>query len=158
MGSPVTPTDNISQTQEPPIRSNHARSMRYDHGARSHNTCLQQECQRPPQQTLPGQTLNSKLGFFQPSRTCIKLGLTLEATPLIEVSYRAVYVLFNNCTAQDIHVPKANHLGWLIKSSQVELYCHSATCGDIQWNDMSCLTGPRCYINTDIQHHKHIHN
>ncbi len=34
---------------------------------------------------------------------------------------------------------------------QVELYCHSATCGDIQWNEMSCLTGPRCYINTDIQ-------
>ncbi len=46
-----------------------------------------------------GQTLNSKLGFFQPSRTCLKLGLTLEATPLIEVSSRAVYVLFNNCTA-----------------------------------------------------------
>ncbi len=22
---------------------------------------------------------------------------------------------------------------------QVELYCHSATCGDIQWNEMSCL-------------------
>ncbi len=35
-------------------------------------------------------------------------------------------------------------------SSQVELYCHSATCGYIQWNEMSCLTGPRCYINTDI--------
>ncbi len=34
---------------------------------------------------------------------------------------------------------------------QVELYCHSAACGDIQWNEMSCLTGPRCYINTDIQ-------
>ncbi len=46
-----------------------------------------------------GQTLNSKLGFFQPSRTCLKLGLTLEATHLIEVSSRAVYVLFNNCTA-----------------------------------------------------------
>ncbi len=59
----------------------------------------------------PGQTLNSKLSFFQPSRTCLKLGLTLEATPLIEVSSRAVYVLFNNCMAQDIHVPKASHLG-----------------------------------------------
>ncbi len=34
---------------------------------------------------------------------------------------------------------------------QVELYCHSAACGDMQWNEMSCLTGPRCYINTDIQ-------
>ncbi len=45
---------------------------------------------------------------------------------------------------------------------QVELYCHSATCVDIQWDEMSCLTGPRCYINTDIQHevkqYKHIHN
>ncbi len=58
----------------------------------------------------PGQTLNSKLSFFQPSRTCLKLALTLEATPLIEVSSRAVYVLFNNCMAQDIHVPKASHL------------------------------------------------
>ncbi len=65
----------------------------------------------------PGQTLNSKLSFFQPSRTCLKLGLTLEATPLIEVSSRAVYVLFNNCMAQDIHVPKASHLGWLINQA-----------------------------------------
>ncbi len=48
MGSSVTPTDNC-QPQEPPIRSNHARRMRYDHGPRSHNTCLQQECQRPLQ-------------------------------------------------------------------------------------------------------------
>ncbi len=59
----------------------------------------------------PGQILNSKLGFFQPSRTCLKLGLTLETTPLIEVSSCAVYVLFNNCPAQDIHAPKASHLG-----------------------------------------------
>ncbi len=39
-----------------------------------------------------------------------------------------------------------------VKSSQVELYCHSATCVDIERDEMSCLTGPRCYINTDIQH------
>ncbi|KAL1274379.1 hypothetical protein QQF64_027193 [Cirrhinus molitorella] len=62
----------------------------------------------------PGQTLNSKLGFFQPSRKCLRLGVTLEATPFIEVTSRAVYVLFNNCTAQDITIPKASHLGWLI--------------------------------------------
>ncbi len=65
----------------------------------------------------PGQTLNSKLGFFQSSRTCLKLGLTLEATPLMEVSSRAVYVLFNNCTAKDIHIHKASHLGWLINQA-----------------------------------------
>ncbi len=65
----------------------------------------------------PGQTLNSKLGFFQPSRTCLKPRLTLEATPLIEVSSRAVYVLFINCMAQDIHVPKASQLGWLINQA-----------------------------------------
>ncbi len=35
----------------------------------------------------------------------------------MEVSSRAVYVLFNNCTAQDTHVPKANHLGWLISQA-----------------------------------------
>ncbi len=33
-------------------------------------------------------------------------------------------------------------------SSQVELYCHSATCVDIKWNEMSCLKGPWCYMNT----------
>ncbi len=65
----------------------------------------------------PGQTLNSKLGFFQPSRTCLKLVLTLEATPLIKVSSHAVYVLFNNSTAQDIHVPKASQLGWLLNQA-----------------------------------------
>ncbi len=37
-------------------------------------------------------------------------------------------------------------------------------CGYIQWNETSCLTGPRCYINTDIhqwskrKHYKPIHN
>ncbi len=50
-----------------------------------------------------------------------------------------------------------NHL-----RSQVELYCHSAACGDIQWNEMSCLTGPWCYIYTGIQQwskqYKPIHN
>ncbi len=34
---------------------------------------------------------------------------------------------------------------------QVEPYCHSATYGYIQWNEMLCLTGPRCYINTGMQ-------
>ncbi len=28
-----------------------------------------------------------------------------------------MYVLFNNCTAKDIHVPKASHLGWLINQA-----------------------------------------
>ncbi len=50
----------------------------------------------------PGQTLslNSKLSFFQPSRTCLKLRLTLEATPLIEVSSRAV------CVVQQLYGPR----------------------------------------------------
>ncbi|KAL0154641.1 hypothetical protein M9458_048904, partial [Cirrhinus mrigala] len=61
--------------------------------------------------------LNIKLAFFQPSRTCLRLGVTLEATPLIKVSSRTVYVLFNNCSASDINMPKASHLGWLINQS-----------------------------------------
>ncbi len=89
MGSPVTPTYNVSQPQEPPIQSNHARRMCYD---------TEQEATIPAYSKSvsvhlnmrPGQTLNSKLSFLQPSRTCLKLGLTLEATPLIEVSSRAV--------------------------------------------------------------------
>ncbi|KAG1941678.1 retrotransposable element [Pimephales promelas] len=61
-----------------------------------------------------GQTLNHTLGFFQQSPECIELGLTLEATPLTEVSSRAVYILFNNCIAVDITIPKAYRLGWLV--------------------------------------------
>jgi len=34
----------------------------------------------------------------------------------------------------------------IYKSSQLEFFCKSATCVDIQWNEMSCLAGPRCYI------------
>ncbi len=95
MDSPGTPTYNFSQPQEPPIQSNHARlcTMITEQEAtipaysKSISVCLNMR---------PGQTLNSKLGLLQPSWTSLKLGLTLEATALIEVSSRAVYVLFNN--------------------------------------------------------------
>ncbi len=58
--------------------------------------------------------------------------------------------VFSEVHSQRSHLPgnfRALQVQVLV---QVEL-CHSATCGDIQWNEMSCLTGPRCYINTDIQ-------
>ncbi|XDV29270.1 hypothetical protein PO909_032407 [Leuciscus waleckii] len=61
-----------------------------------------------------GQTLNHTLGFFQPSPECEDLGLTPEATPLTEVSSRVVYILFNNCTATNISIPRAHRLGWLV--------------------------------------------
>ncbi|XDV31948.1 hypothetical protein PO909_002865 [Leuciscus waleckii] len=61
-----------------------------------------------------GQTLNHTLAFFQPSPESVELGLTLEATPLTEVSSRVIYILFNNCTATDISIPKAYRLGWLV--------------------------------------------
>ncbi len=51
--------------------------------------------------------------------------------------------------------------GW---SSQVELYCYSATWVYIQWNETSCLTGPRCYcflvwplMTHDTHTHTHTH-
>ncbi len=49
-------------------------------------------------------------------------------------------------------LPQGSHLSRGIEgqSSQAELYCHSAISGYIQWNEMSCLTGPRCYIHTGI--------
>ncbi|KAF7694124.1 hypothetical protein HF521_007877 [Silurus meridionalis] len=49
-----------------------------------------------------GQALSHSLGFYQPSPKSEELGLTLEATPLVEVTSRAVHILFNNCTAMDI--------------------------------------------------------
>ncbi len=42
-------------------------------------------------------------------------------------------------------------LHWNSSSSQVELYRHSATCVDIQWNKIACLTGPRDYRHTTMQ-------
>ncbi len=56
-------------------------------------------------------------------------------------------LVFNKYVVFERYPPLKNYTS----SSSSELYCHSATCGDIQWNEMSCLTGPRCYINTDIQ-------
>ncbi|RXN14511.1 Retrovirus-related Pol poly from transposon opus [Labeo rohita] len=61
-----------------------------------------------------GQTLSHSLGFFQPSPEHVELGLTLEVIPLVEVTSRAIYILFNNCMAMDVRVPKAYHLGWLV--------------------------------------------
>ena len=61
-----------------------------------------------------GRTLNHMLGFFQPSPECVELRLTLEATPLTEVSSHIVYILCNNWTVTDINIPKAYRLGWLV--------------------------------------------
>ncbi|KAL1258525.1 hypothetical protein QQF64_009102 [Cirrhinus molitorella] len=64
-----------------------------------------------------GQTLNHTLAYFQPSPECAELGLTLEATPLTEVTSRAVYILFNNCTATPIRLPRGYRAGWLISQN-----------------------------------------
>ncbi len=50
--------------------------------------------------------------------------------------YNPIEVLANSIRLTWLHV------------TQVELYCSSATCG---WNETSCLTGPRCYINTTMK-------
>ncbi len=62
--------------------------------------------------------------------------------------------LLNSFFPQAVRALNSNHPAplWNPIQVQVELYCHSATCGeDIQWNEMSCLTGPWCYIHTDIK-------
>ncbi|KAL1268859.1 hypothetical protein QQF64_034222 [Cirrhinus molitorella] len=64
-----------------------------------------------------GQTLNHTLAYFQPSPECAELGLTLEATPLTEVTSQAVYILFNNCTATPIRLPRGYRAGWLISQN-----------------------------------------
>lgn len=60
-----------------------------------------------------GHTLNHNLAFFQTSVEATELGLMLKATPLV-VRSRTMYILFNNCTASDVTVPKATQLGCLI--------------------------------------------
>ncbi len=81
--------------------------------------------------------LNADCSFFL---VIIVLSIVLNISPLNKVSNKdqgTGEALSGDCATGP--------------SSQVELYCHSATCVDIQWNEMSCLKGPRCYINTDIQ-------
>ncbi len=116
MGSPVTPTDNsvnlknLQSSQTMPDACAMIMEQEATIPAYSNSVSIRLNMR-------PCQTLNSKLGFFQTSRTGLKLGLTLKATALIEVSSRAVYELLNNCMAQDIHIPKASHLGWLINQA-----------------------------------------
>ncbi len=70
MGSPVTSTDRVSQPQKPPIRSNLARRMHMI--TEQEATILAYSKSVSVRLNMrPGQTLNSKLSFFQPSRTCL---------------------------------------------------------------------------------------
>ncbi len=67
---------------------------------------------------------------------------------------RSFRVLGHQCV-----VTMGNCLIWISSSSLSSSWALLSFCymWDIQWNEMSCLTGPRCYINTDIQHYKPIH-
>ncbi len=80
------------------------------------------------------------------------------------VDYLWIIVMFLSAVwthSDGTHSQQSKFIHWW--ASQVELYCHSVTCGYIQWNETLCLTGPRRNINTDIQqwskkeHYKHIH-
>ena len=61
-----------------------------------------------------GQTLTNPVVTFHPAKACLRLGLSLEASPLLEVRSRSLHILFNNCTAATIRVPKRLILGYLI--------------------------------------------
>ncbi len=62
---------------------------------------------------------------------------------------RAVYVLFNNCTAKDIHVPKASRLGRLINQAFYDFELTVPAIGPIpaqltsdEYNDTVTFTKP----------------
>ena len=62
----------------------------------------------------PGQCLNHSQAFFQQSPLFFKLGLALEATPLLDLGSRSTHLLVNNNTAEEILIPKSVPLGWMI--------------------------------------------
>ena len=63
-----------------------------------------------------GQNRTHSQAFFQPSLLFFDLGLSLEATPLMEVGSRATYLLVHNSTQEEILIPKSTPLGWLIST------------------------------------------
>lgn len=64
----------------------------------------------------PGQCLDHSQAFFQPSPLFSKLGLALEATPLLDLRSRSTHLLVNNNTAEEILIPKSVPLGWMINT------------------------------------------
>lgn len=51
---------------------------------------------------------------FQPSTLFFQLGLSIQATPLMDLCTRSTYLLVQNNTGEDILIPKTTTLGWLI--------------------------------------------
>ncbi len=111
--------------------------------------CISFSCQS---ENSPVYTIKIKLNKIQSLQNLQKQHFTEQQATQLS-SLKEEYDLLSHSKAEFIlHRTRKNY--YLESSSsqvQVELYCHSATCGDIQWNEMSCLTGPRCYINTNIQ-------
>lgn len=66
---------------------------------------------------LPGQTLDHSRAFFQPSRMFNNLGLSLDATHMVDVNSRFTYLLVQNDTFEEIIIPKSTPLGWLISAN-----------------------------------------
>ncbi|CAJ1057626.1 hypothetical protein LDENG_00238730%2C partial [Xyrichtys novacula] len=64
-----------------------------------------------------GQKLLHTQAFFQPSLLFLKLGLSTQATPLLELHSRFTHLLVQNTTSEDILIPKSTPLGWLISTS-----------------------------------------
>ncbi|CAJ1076285.1 hypothetical protein LDENG_00238730%2C partial [Xyrichtys novacula] len=64
-----------------------------------------------------GQKLSHTQAFFQPSLLFLKLGLSTQATPLLELHSRFTHLLVQNTTPEDILIPKSTPLGWLISTS-----------------------------------------
>ncbi|KAL6487878.1 hypothetical protein MHYP_G00045040 [Metynnis hypsauchen] len=64
----------------------------------------------------PGQHLDHRHALFQPSPRFFELGLSLEATPLVELRARSTWVLVQNTSTQDITIPRSSPLGWLVST------------------------------------------
>lgn len=61
-------------------------------------------------------SLNHSQEFFQPCLAFFKLGLTVEAIPLMELDSSSTCLLVQNTMAEEIVVPKSSFLGWFIST------------------------------------------
>ncbi len=98
--APVTPTDNFSQPQEPPIWSNHARHMHYDHRARSSRNCFSPKAiARLPPAGTPLIRSCSAADTALCISTIVGYVVTLTLAFLLHKQVNAVQEYFNKCTS-----------------------------------------------------------
>lgn len=110
---------------------------------------------------LPGQTLDHNRAFFPPLRMFNDLGLSLDATHMVDVNSRFTYLLVKNDTLEEITIPNSTPPGWLINTNFHDFELHVPVIGRISPSLLSNTetnvvhTEPLCnHLVLDDERHK----